>query len=361
MKYELMRKELDDITFIKFNYWDSGRKGLLSGEALYLDLKRMEMAYYDNDKREYEITKHVSLQQLNPQALLQLKATGSCEVTIPEWLFDIDCPGHCMRRIKTMSLSIPCVVGPYTSINCTLSLMKSRIRKSSLLKEGEYGRQGTEDERFIDYYGTIQSIVTSNAQNDSGLFETNLRDERYLPFEGGGVESSWKLELPSKFKQFDYNTISDVILHFRYTAREGGAMLKDGSIKKIEEIIENASSSGLARSFSLRHDFPTEWHRFISSTENMKIVIKKDYFPYFAQSFRINISRIDLFAIKNNGSIVARNLANIDFDKLNDEINDDDNNAQTDLIIESDSQVLTRKKDEQVFAVLGYSMEKLTS
>jgi Tc toxin complex TcA C-terminal TcB-binding domain len=361
MKHELMRKELDDITFIKFNYWEIGRKGLLSGEALYLDLKRMEMAYYDHDKREYEITKHISLQQLNPQALLQLKATGSCEITIPEWLFDIDCPGHYMRRIKTMSLSVPCVVGPYTSINCTLSLMKNTLRKSSLLKDEKYERQGTEDDRFIDYYGTIQSIVTSNAQNDSGLFETNLRDERYLPFEGGGVESTWKLELPSKFKQFDYNTISDVILHFRYTAREGGALLKDGSIKKIEEIIENASSSGLARSFSLRHDFPTEWHRFISSTENMKIVIKKDYFPYFAQSFRITVSRIDLFAInKDNGSIAARNLTNINFNKLNEEINDDDNDAQTELIIESDSQVLTRKKDEQVFVVLGYTMEKLT-
>jgi hypothetical protein len=86
MKHELMRKELADMNFIKFNYWDSGRKGLLSGEALYLDLKRMEMAYHDHNKREYEMTKHVSLQQLNPNALLQLKATGSCEITIPEWL-----------------------------------------------------------------------------------------------------------------------------------------------------------------------------------------------------------------------------------------------------------------------------------
>jgi len=356
MKHELMRKELDDITFIKFNYWDSGRKGLLSGEALYLDLKRMEMAYYDNDKREYEITKHISLQQLNPQALLQLKATGSCEVTIPEWLFDIDCPGHYMRRIKTVSLSVPCVVGPYTSINCTLSLMKSTLRKSFLLKEGEYGRQGTEDDRFIDYYGTIQSIVTSNAQNDSGLFETNLRDERYLPFEGGGAESTWKLELPSNFKQFDYNTISDVILHFRYTAREGGAILKDGSVRKIEEIVEDEMTSVLARSFSLKHDFPTEWHRFISSTENMKIIIKKDYFPYLAQPFTIKISRIDLFKLKDDGSIAARNLSSIDFDKFNNEINGD--NAQTELIIESDSQVLTRNKDEQVFVVLSYFMEE---
>jgi hypothetical protein len=43
--------------------------------------------------------------------------------------------------------------------------------------------------------GSIQSVATSNAQNDSGLFELNFRDERYLPFEGTGAISSWRLEL----------------------------------------------------------------------------------------------------------------------------------------------------------------------
>ena len=42
MKRELMRPELDATQFIQFNYWDSGHQGLLSGEALYLDIKRME-------------------------------------------------------------------------------------------------------------------------------------------------------------------------------------------------------------------------------------------------------------------------------------------------------------------------------
>ena len=136
MKRELMRPEVDATDYIKFNYWDGGRKGLLSGEALYLDVKRMEMAYHENNKREFELTKHISLRQLNPLALLTLKATGTCEVTIPEWLFDLDCPGHYMRRIKNVSLSIPSVSGPYTSVNCTLSLLKSSLRKSPLLADG---------------------------------------------------------------------------------------------------------------------------------------------------------------------------------------------------------------------------------
>jgi Tc toxin complex TcA C-terminal TcB-binding domain len=221
MKQELMRPEVDAQDFVKFNYWDGGRKGLLSGEALYLDVKRMEMAYHDNNKRELELTKHVSLRQLNPFALLTLKATGTCQVTIPEWLYDLDCPGHYMRRMKHVAVSSPSVAGPYTSVTCTMSLLKSTLRKSPLTKDGEYTRQGSEDDRFVDYVGAVQSIVTSTGQNDSGMFETNLRDERFLPFEGAGAESTWKLDLPKDYPAFDYTTISDVILHIRYTARQG--------------------------------------------------------------------------------------------------------------------------------------------
>ena len=62
---------LRDSSFIQFGYWDSLKKGLLAGERLHHDLKRMEVAYLDQNKREYEITKHVSLALLDPVALVQ--------------------------------------------------------------------------------------------------------------------------------------------------------------------------------------------------------------------------------------------------------------------------------------------------
>ncbi len=201
MKQELMRPELDAQDFVKFNYWDGGRKGLLSGEALHIDVKRMEMAYLDNNKRELELTRHTSLRQLDPVALLMLKTTGSSTVSVPEWLFDRDCPGHYMRRIKNVAVSIPSVVGPYTSLNCTLTLLGSSVRKSSLLADGEYARQGAGDDRFVDYPAAAQSIVTSTGSNDTGLFETNLRDERFLPFEGAGAISTWKNRIAQRFSR----------------------------------------------------------------------------------------------------------------------------------------------------------------
>ena len=67
----------------------------------------MESAYLDANRRELEITKHVSLFQLDPNALLEFRETGTGEVHIPEVLFDMDYAGHYYRRIKAMRITIP--------------------------------------------------------------------------------------------------------------------------------------------------------------------------------------------------------------------------------------------------------------
>lgn len=284
MKHELMRPELDAQDFVKFNYWDGGRKGLLAGEAMHLDVKRMEMAYHDHNKRELELTRHVSLRQLDPGALVALRLTGMCTFNVPEWLFDRDCPGHYMRRIKNVAVSVPSVVGPYTGVHCTLTLLESSIRRSPT--GAAYLRAGSEDPRFVDYAGGAQSIVTSSGTNDSGLFETNLRDERFLPFEGAGAISKWQLELPGKYRAFDYGTIADVILHIRYTARQGIPI--DDVTDGLAALFADASQSGLFLFFDLRRDFPTEW-AFGHAAHTFTAQLKKSHFPYFVQDREITL------------------------------------------------------------------------
>jgi len=285
MKFELMRKEFDDLSFIKFGYWDSARKGLLSGEALALDLRRLEMAYHDQNRREYELVKHVSVQRLDPMSLMKLKATGACDIQVPEWLYDMDCPGHYMRRIKSVAVTVDCVSGPYTGVHCKLSLLQSSIRISSL-KGDAYARiSGNEDSRFRDFAGTIQSIVTSSGQADTGLFETDLKDERYLPFEGAGAISNWRIEIPNDIPQFDFDSISDIVLQVRYTAREAGH-LKTDAIEYIKEDILQAQGN-LLQMLSLNQDFSTAWNAFISeNNDNLRtltITVTKDNFPYWTK------------------------------------------------------------------------------
>jgi len=305
LQHELGNPELN---YLQFGYL-AGKEGLLAGEKLYLDIKRMEMAYYDLNQREYELTKHVSLMQVDPLALLQLRATGRCTVTLPEALFDMDGPGHYFRRIKWLAVSIPCVTGPYASVNCTLTLLKSSIRKTQVLGDG-YAREDAEDDRFNDYFGSLQSIVTSSGQNDSGLFETNLRDERYLPFEGSGVISEWQLELPADVRQFDYDTISDVILHLRYTAREGGGLLRNGAVDNLKFSIEEAEAVGSVRLFSMRHEFPTEWAKFESvqlgaatPVAELTLDLREEHYPFWSQGRLEALKRVDLYAKTTKNSV----------------------------------------------------------
>jgi len=350
MKTELMRPELDSTDFIQFNYWDAGRKGLLSGDALCFDLKRMEMAYHDYNQREYEITRHISLRQLDPLALLNLKISGTCKIAIPEWIFDRDCPGHYMRRIKTVSLSIPSVVGPYTGVNCTLTLQRSTVRVSPLLASNTYARDTSgEDDRFIDYFGSVQSIVTSSGTNDSGMFETSLKDERFLPFEGAGVDSTWSLTLPASFRSFDYATISDVILHMKYTAREGGTALGTKVTSELGPLLDAVNQNGLALLFSLRYDFPTEWSAFVNGSSNFQMKLRRDYFPYLTQGLALNIDSLTLYA-KTGGKLVQKTIAvpaNLAGD-LNGAL------ASSDLSFPTDASVLQRNQQHEAFLIVRY-------
>ncbi|MEI6706022.1 MAG: neuraminidase-like domain-containing protein [Methylococcales bacterium] len=306
-RYEL---GLPSSNFVQFGIWDSFRKGLMSGERLYLSLKQMEKSYMDQNRREYEITKNISLLLHDPLALITLKATGTCDLELPETLFDIDYPGHYMRRIKSVSISIPCVVGPYTGINCTLTLLSSKTRVKSV-PQSPYTK--SDDNRFVQNFSAMQSIATSNAQNDSGLFELNFRDERYLPFEGSGVISRWRIELPNEFRQFDYQTISDVILHLKYTARDGGKALRTeatGNLKTLLKQEETDKNYKLqSRLFSLRHEFPTEWYKLLSTANHSQTFsLNKQRFPMVFIDSVITVKKVDVFVSPKNG---IKDLENI--------------------------------------------------
>jgi hypothetical protein len=176
---------------------------------------------------EYELSKRVSLVLHHPGALLALKSTGRCEVELPEELFDADYPGHFFRRLKGLAITIPGVAGPYTTINCTLTLLSSKIRICAA-SAPEY-REQPPDARFQYESVAVQSIATSTGRDDSGTFELHFEDEGYPPFEGAGAVSRWRIDLPIETNAFDFATISDIVLELGYTAREGGQLLREAA------------------------------------------------------------------------------------------------------------------------------------
>jgi hypothetical protein len=288
-------------TFVEYGHWDGLRKGLLSGERLGQNLRRMEAAYLERNRRELEITKHVSLRQLDPEALLNLRRIGRCKFNIPEVLFDLDFPGHYFRRIKSASVSVPCVVGPYVGVTGTLRLMSSKLRDKAI-GTGSYPDEPDEANYRVSNLPT-QAIATSTGQNDSGLFELNFRDERYLPFEGAGAISSWEFELPSKIKAFDYDTISDLILHVRYTARDGGQKLATAARTGLDGELNRAAGNHLVHLISVRHDFPQQWAAYRAATSgSLTLKLTDECFPYLFRT-RVQIVASEIKWYSDSGLI----------------------------------------------------------
>lgn len=314
---------IQDSSYISFGYWDSLKKGLLSGEKLQYDLHQLEAAYLGRNRREYELTKHVSLALLNPLALVQLRETGRCTVQLPEELFDLDFPGHYFRRIKSVSMTLPCVAGPYTTVACTLRLVRNCVRINTGSGDNGYPRNTddaglpADDLRFVETNVPVKATAVSTAQNDSGVFELNFRDERYLPFEGAGAISDWSLELfndlpannpdPANpdfgrpLRQFDYGTISDVIFHVRYTAREDSGPFKNGAVSHLRNYFAQDGEIPGLRMYDLRQEFPGEWYRFLHPVapagENIfELKMSSGLFPWRDAGATLKINRIWLLA-----------------------------------------------------------------
>jgi hypothetical protein len=238
--------------FIRPGNWQSSTSGLLCGESLLLALARMEESWYDWDKRTLEVMRTVSLASVlkNSQltaspavsglgdALKQLLSktsaqagsyswsrsdgnqilkhelkTGAdssltCDINLAELNIPDDYPQSLgdVRRIKSISVSLPALVGPYQDIQAVLRYTGDRVLPAG-----------------------CEAIAVSHGVNDNGQFQLDFNDPRYLPFEGVDLAASGghsngmlSLSFPNAIgKQQDLlKSLNDIILHIRYTIRK---------------------------------------------------------------------------------------------------------------------------------------------
>jgi hypothetical protein len=299
---------LPDLHIIQFGYWTNARKGLLAGEHLLLALKQLERVFLDADKREYEIRRDVSLAMLDPVAFITLRQTGHCEFEIPETFFDGDYPGQYMRRLRGASVTIPCVAGRYTSVNCVLTLLKNKTRVSS--EPGPtYEEDVTQpDPRFVTTFAaTTQSIATSHAQNDTGLFESDTRDGRYLPFRGAGVMSRWRADLPIETNAIDRNAITDLLLHLPYTSRPGGERLQAAAWQAREKALKDPGGLPQRRMFTASFESRDGWHRFLHPdgtgiAQTLQIEVTCESIATLFKERTVAVSDVDIYLNFKNHS-----------------------------------------------------------
>ena len=138
---------------------------------------------------------------------------------------------------------------------------------------------------------------------------------------GAGAISDWNLKLTSAVPTFDWLTLSDVVMHVRYTAREGGELLRTAAIDSLTDALAGIP---LRRGFSAQHEFPSEWSAFLHpdgvSKAVLKIDIAENRFPCIARDAGLSIRALELVALvkdtDENLRVLPPSILTVRFKKL---------------------------------------------
>ena len=173
------------------------------------------------DTRRVEIIKTISLLELDPMAFICFKSKGECEFSFTEVLFDYDFPGHYCRQIKTIAIDFDVADGQ--TVNATLIQLNHKTIIESDPKAVKYLLVPKESQPLSirSDWRASQQITLSNLEEyhkPNELFELGYDGGRYLPFEGTGAVSTWRLELNGKRSSVSIGQLLDATITIKYTA-----------------------------------------------------------------------------------------------------------------------------------------------
>lgn len=216
----------DTTAYLRPGNWSDTYQGLLAGESLVLSLQRLENKYLDWDRRTLDVHRTVSLQHLSNHTLskaVQDLLNDIIPPTKPQ-VIEVNLEGSLLairfnlnamqivddypnalnlgtsRLIKTLSVSLPAVLGPYQDVQAVLQYASAHP-----LADG------------------CKAVALSHGLDDNGQFQLDFNDGKYFPFEGIPIsEGIFVLSFPNaKSRQRELLlSLTDVILHVRYTIRQ---------------------------------------------------------------------------------------------------------------------------------------------
>lgn len=240
--------------------WRADRYGLNAGAELRLDLLRLESEVLQHHEHHLQVRKTVSLRELIAQGLVfdkggaplatwaalqgQLVKEGEAAFTLSETLFNRDYPGHYLRRLHSIAVTLPALLGPYQHVRATLAQTQSRLLTAPDIEGVKFlstelgAEEGSPRNVMVSLRGG-QQVCLSSGNQDDGMFTGPEIDERYRVFENTGAVSSWSLRLPNHGAQGDLlASLSDIIIELQYFARHGG----DAFEKAVGELLEGQST-----------------------------------------------------------------------------------------------------------------------
>jgi hypothetical protein len=217
------------------------RRGLTGSARLLQDITRLDQYAFQTDDRKLHLTQTLSVSQFAAQELQQFRQTGVLTFATPLEMFDREFPGH-LRLVKRIRLSLLAVVPTVRGIRAQLSASGT---SRTVVAAGPFD--------MVTLRRDPEVIAFTSPTNATGLFELEPDSGMLIPFEGMGVDTVWRLDLPKAANPFDYNLIADVLLTLEYTALD--------SQEYHRKVVRSLDRGYIAdRTFSLRTQFPDAWY-----------------------------------------------------------------------------------------------------
>ena len=216
------------------------RRGLTGSVRLLQDIYRLDQYAFETDRRKLHVSHTLALSQFAANELQRFRDTGVLTFATPMEIFDRSFPGHYLRLIRRLRLSMVALTPQ--GVNATLSASGvSRV----VVPHDSF--------TTVAIHRPPESIAFTSPLNATGLLEMEPDSGMLRPFEGMGVDTVWQLELPKPANPFDYRTIADVLLTIEYTALDSPDY-RDRVTRTLDRRFTGD------RSFSLRNQFPDAWY-----------------------------------------------------------------------------------------------------
>jgi Tc toxin complex TcA C-terminal TcB-binding domain/Concanavalin A-like lectin/glucanases superfamily len=275
---------------IKTNYWtksgsgqgdtEPNRRGLTGSARLLRDLTELDQHAFETNRRKLNLEQVFSLSRTAPEAFAAFRRTGVLPFATPMDTFDRRFPGHFLRTIRRVRLSMVALVPPTHGIAANLTCSgQSRV---------VVGQLGTFQP--IALTRPPDTVAYTSPVGSTGVFELDPQPELKYWFEDHGVDTTWELRLPRPANPIDYQAIADVLVTVEYTA------LHDADYaRQVQSTLPQRTRGTLA--LSLRDRFPDAWYALVEPGPFEPAKVPPVTLPVDRADFPRNLEDIRLDAV----------------------------------------------------------------
>jgi hypothetical protein len=309
------RQEIPPL-FIQSSYWEApsnnllgtsadgsapDHKGLTGSERLLQDIYQLDQYAFTTDKRKLQLTHTISLSRLAPDEFQRFRETGVILFATPMELFDRVFPGHYLRLIHKVRVSVIALIPAVDGIRATLSTTTGTSRIVTVTDRQIFQSVVARRDR--------ESVALTSPRESTGLFELSAQSDMLLPFEAMGVDTTWEFRMPKAANLFDYRSLADVLITIDYTALN--------SVDYTQQVIQRLSPTVSAdRPFSFRNELADQWYDLhnpdpTAASLTVNFHTNRDDFPPNIEDVRIQ--QVVLYFSRANGQPIEVQVSHLYF------------------------------------------------